>query len=127
MRRTIIAAGSVGVIALAALILWVAGPTTAKDEAPAPANNNGNVQAKAPGTQLPIAQVILFNSGVGYFQREGEVEGDIARRSDLSRHRRQRPAQEPRPSGPGRRQGQHASATTARIRSTRRSRASPWT
>jgi hypothetical protein len=25
---------------------------------------------------LPIKQVVLFNSGVGYFQREGEVDGD---------------------------------------------------
>lgn len=25
---------------------------------------------------LPIRQVVLFNSGVGYFQREGEVDGD---------------------------------------------------
>lgn len=25
---------------------------------------------------LPIKQVVLFNSGVGYFQREGEIDGD---------------------------------------------------
>jgi hypothetical protein len=31
---------------------------------------------------LPIRQVVLFNSGVGYFQREGEVEGDA--KVDLS-------------------------------------------
>jgi len=31
---------------------------------------------------LPIRQVVLFNSGVGYFQREGEVEGNA--RIDLS-------------------------------------------
>jgi hypothetical protein len=31
---------------------------------------------------LPIKQVVLFNSGVGYFQREGEVDGDA--RIDLS-------------------------------------------
>ena len=31
---------------------------------------------------LPIKQVVLFNSGVGYFQREGEVEGNA--RVDLS-------------------------------------------
>ena len=43
MRRTIIAAGSVGIVALAALVVWVAGPTTAKDPpAPAP-GNNGNI------------------------------------------------------------------------------------
>ena len=32
--------------------------------------------------QLPIGQVVLFSSGVGYFQREGQVEGDA--RVDLS-------------------------------------------
>jgi hypothetical protein len=31
---------------------------------------------------LPVAQVILYSSGVGYFQREGEVEG--SQRIDLS-------------------------------------------
>src|SRR5262249_57119441 len=31
---------------------------------------------------LPIRAVVLFNSGVGYFQREGQVEGDA--RVDLS-------------------------------------------
>src|SRR3954454_19316530 len=36
----------------------------------------------AKGAQLPIAQVILYSSGVGYFQREGTVEGDA--RIDLS-------------------------------------------
>ena len=28
-------------------------------------------------TQLPIGRVVLFSSGVGYFQREGKVEGDV--------------------------------------------------
>src|SRR3954469_21752719 len=32
--------------------------------------------------QLPIGQVLLYSSGVGYFQREGTVEGDA--RVDLS-------------------------------------------
>src|SRR3954469_25013270 len=32
--------------------------------------------------QLPIGQVLLYSSGVGYFQREGSVEGDA--RVDLS-------------------------------------------
>jgi hypothetical protein len=42
--------------------------------------NNGN--GKTATTPLPIAQVILFSSGVGYFQREGEVEGQA--RVDLA-------------------------------------------
>jgi len=33
-------------------------------------------QAIKPPTPLPISQVVLFSSGVGYFQREGEVEGN---------------------------------------------------
>src|SRR5579884_2589618 len=39
-------------------------------------------QAEVPREKLPIAQVILYSSGVGYFQREGSVEGDA--RVDLS-------------------------------------------
>ncbi len=39
-------------------------------------------QAAEARSQLPIAQVVLFSSGVGYFQREGVVEGDA--RVDLS-------------------------------------------
>src|SRR5262245_5240986 len=37
---------------------------------------------EATATQLPIGQVVLFSSGVGYFQREGSVEGTS--RVDLS-------------------------------------------
>src|SRR6059058_4947948 len=33
-------------------------------------------------SKLPVKQVVLFSSGVGYFQRQGEVEGDA--RVDLS-------------------------------------------
>jgi len=40
-------------------------------------NEDGPKQA-----QLPLKQVVLFSSGVGYFQREGQVEGDS--RIDLS-------------------------------------------
>jgi hypothetical protein len=73
MRRTVIVAGSVGGLALLALVLWRVSPTTAQDPPPVP-NNNG--QAKSPSTQLPISHVVLFSSGVGYFQREGEIEGN---------------------------------------------------
>jgi hypothetical protein len=38
---------------------------------PEPANGNGK-----PAAPLPISQVVLFNSGVGYFQREGQIDGD---------------------------------------------------
>src|SRR5213593_4630805 len=35
-----------------------------------------------PAVNLPITRVVLFNSGVGYFSRSGEVEGDA--RVDLA-------------------------------------------
>jgi hypothetical protein len=83
MRRTVIAVGSAGAAALAALVLWWASPTTAQDPPVRPAQEgNGNVLAKPPSVPLPIGTVVLFSSGVGYFQREGEVEGNS--RVDLS-------------------------------------------
>src|SRR5262245_50323057 len=50
---------------------------------PAEAKKNGdNESAGSRPHQLPIAQVVLFSSGVGYFQREGTVAG--TQRIDLS-------------------------------------------
>ena len=68
---SVVAAGG----GLAVLLLKPAEPVQAKDQQkPAdPADKTG---------QLPIAQVVLFSSGVGYFQREGTVEGNT--RVDLS-------------------------------------------
>ena len=40
------------------------------------ANDGDPVVGKLATTSLPISQVVLFNSGVGYIQREGEVSGD---------------------------------------------------
>jgi len=41
------------------------------------------VNGKTPSSpNLPIAQAVLFSSGVGFFQREGEIEGN--QRVDLS-------------------------------------------
>jgi hypothetical protein len=78
MRRTVIAAGSAGAVALAALVFWWASPTTAQPTNPLPPAqaNNGNGSLKSPSVPLPIGHVVLFSSGVGYFQREGEVEGN---------------------------------------------------
>ncbi|HWG46805.1 MAG TPA: DUF4139 domain-containing protein [Gemmataceae bacterium] len=52
-------------------------PSTAEPNKPAPQD-----VALPQVTQLPIGQVVLFSSGVGYFQREGTVEGNA--RVDLS-------------------------------------------
>jgi hypothetical protein len=49
---------------------------------PAGANQPANEVPATHVEQLPIGQVVLFSSGVGYFQREGTVEGST--RVDLS-------------------------------------------
>ena len=71
MRRTWIASALAG-CALAGLT-WAFLPArttgAAQDADPAPA-------VKAPESPLPVKQVVLFNSGVGYMQREGTVDGD---------------------------------------------------
>src|SRR5262249_48545233 len=76
MRRTLFATAALGIAAGAAFLLLrpslsPARPEKGQDEPPS---------AKA--VQLPIGQVVLFSSGVGYFQREGSIEGHA--RIDLS-------------------------------------------
>ena len=46
------------------------------------ANAGPVAHGEEPKEKLPIAQVILYSSGVGYFQREGTVEGNA--RVDLT-------------------------------------------
>src|SRR5262245_49893925 len=43
---------------------------------PAPAQPPADPPPARAEPALPIKAVVLFNSGVGYFQREGQVEGD---------------------------------------------------
>jgi hypothetical protein len=65
--------------ALAAVIPWL--PLTAAE----PNKSSDPPKDAAPAessVQLPIGQVVLFSSGVGYFQREGTVQGNA--RVDLS-------------------------------------------
>src|SRR5258708_2182356 len=65
-----------GVATIAALVLYR--PSTAQNPAKPGQNDTPTVKT----VQLPVGQVVLFSSGVGYFQREGAVEGDA--RIDLS-------------------------------------------
>jgi hypothetical protein len=65
-------------VAAAGILAWHGNPTRAEvkpdgrqDEAPVPAANGLKAAQK-----LPVTQVVLFNSGVGYFHRSGEVEGE---------------------------------------------------
>ncbi len=84
MKRTWLAAaltgGAASIAAACAFVAWPslspAGPAkTALQTAAAAAPSESSVQ-------LPIGQVVLFSSGVGYFQREGKIDGDA--RVDLS-------------------------------------------
>jgi hypothetical protein len=61
---------TIGAVALFGSVLFWALTHTLADQG----DNLAGGQGKA--VQLPIAQVVLFNSGVGYLQREGEVNGD---------------------------------------------------
>src|SRR3954453_19201287 len=76
MKRNWILVALVGPAALAALsfVLW---PACSPAEPAQPPAGEGPRP-----TQLPITQVVLYSSGVGYFQREGTVEGDA--RVDLT-------------------------------------------
>ena len=60
-----------GTSLVVALVVWQTSFTGAQ--------NPENGGKKAPESPLPIRQVVLFNSGVGYFQREGEGSGDAQR------------------------------------------------
>src|SRR5262249_1569701 len=76
MRRFYLLAGVAAVAAWAALLLFRAGVgQVGKD-------SGKDDQPSVRSVQLPIGQVVLFSSGVGYFQREGNVEGNA--RVDLS-------------------------------------------
>src|SRR4029077_4489994 len=66
------------VVALAVFLLHRPAASTAGPGKNDPARPG----AVDPISQLPIGQVVLFSSGVGYYQREGTVDGDA--RVDLS-------------------------------------------
>src|SRR3954452_10278761 len=65
--------------ALLALGLFALKPALSSAEAEKARAESGK---SATAALLPVSQVVLFSSGVGYFQREGTVEGD--QRIDLS-------------------------------------------
>jgi hypothetical protein len=79
MRRTFLAATAGVALTLGALLSWPAArmPAQAERQPPTPPRAGGTSP-----TPLPITRVILFTSGVSYFQREGQVEGSA--RIDLT-------------------------------------------
>src|SRR5262249_52525670 len=72
MRKLLWLAPVAGAVGLAALLLPRHAVTAPKDK----------IGEQAAGPALPISKVILFSSGVGYFERKGEVEGNT--RVDLT-------------------------------------------
>ncbi|HVS33936.1 MAG TPA: DUF4139 domain-containing protein [Gemmataceae bacterium] len=91
MRRAFLLAAGTALAAAAVLTAYLARsladpPKPAAPPAPAiSVPGPGPAAAAAPSetsVQLPIGQVVLFSSGVGYFQREGQIDGDA--RVDLS-------------------------------------------
>lgn len=76
MRRTMFAVPLVSAIGLAAIAVLRAGP------APVTHVTNSTNLGHRNGAVLPLSHVVLFSSGVGYFQREGEIDG--AARVDLT-------------------------------------------
>ena len=67
-RRTYLFLGVIAAVPFAAYAVW----GLSRGAQPVA----GNEPQPAAGMNLPLTQVILFSSGVGYFQREGEVEGN---------------------------------------------------
>jgi hypothetical protein len=72
MRRTIVVAVLVGAVTVAAVLVLKPSPSPAE---PSKGELGTAAPLKPAGPALPVSQVVLFSSGVGYFQREGEVEG----------------------------------------------------
>ncbi len=72
MRRTyLLALLLVGTGITGAVAWWTTSTTTAQ-----PARAANKIDEDPARKSLPLTQVVLFNSGVGYFQREGTVEGN---------------------------------------------------
>src|SRR5688500_7082445 len=78
MRRAWVLAPLAGVLVLAGAVLMV--PSLRKANKAEEAKKEASKSPTA--AQLPIGQLVLFSSGVGYFQREGKVEG--TQRIDLT-------------------------------------------
>src|SRR5881396_1475240 len=69
MRRAYLLAGAAGVVTAIALLFATGSRSTARVEEAKEASKS------ATAGMLPIGQVVLFSSGVGYFQREGTIDG----------------------------------------------------
>jgi len=75
LLASVLSLAGLAILGALAFVLFP-GTTSARPEKSVPD------QPQAQVTQLPIGQVVLFSSGVGYFQREGTIDGNA--RVDLS-------------------------------------------
>ena len=85
MRRTPLFAAAAGLTAIVGMAAYFAWPSRSPADPPKSIDPPAARAVAAPSetsVQLPIGQVVLFSSGVGYFQREGQIDGDA--RVDLS-------------------------------------------
>jgi hypothetical protein len=82
MLKKLAAGLALASLATCAVVAWRGGFAHAENKADLvrqpmpdeiPVANQANLK---PAQKLPITQVVLFNSGVGYFHRSGEVEGE---------------------------------------------------
>src|SRR5262245_14559537 len=78
MRRIYMIAGLAGVALAASAFVLLPPLSMAENKAAKASESNKSSTAQL----LPITQVVLFSSGVGYFQREGKVDGE--QRVDLA-------------------------------------------
>jgi hypothetical protein len=74
-RRTYVFLGLITAVVVAVVAVWRISVGAAQPIDP-------NDPEHGSGMTLPLTQVILFNSGVGYFQREGAIDG--VKRVDLT-------------------------------------------
>jgi hypothetical protein len=85
MKRALLFVLTAGAASAAAAGFFLLRPSTSTADPVKPTDPPAIARAAAPSetaVQLPIGQVVLFSSGVGYFQREGQIDGDA--RVDLS-------------------------------------------
>ncbi|HZV03569.1 MAG TPA: DUF4139 domain-containing protein [Gemmataceae bacterium] len=71
MRRHHLFLVLVAAATVSALFVW-----HSSSGAPQTPDNGQTASERRPGHSLPLSQIVLFNSGVGYFQREGVIDGD---------------------------------------------------
>jgi hypothetical protein len=82
MSRALTLAIGGGAVVVAAAALFLIRPAVSNADPTKSADPPKAASPSESSVQLPIGQVVLFSSGVGYFQREGTVDGNA--RVDLS-------------------------------------------